>query len=79
MLSRLYCGRYAVKPFRRLSRPIFTSSVHYEAAPAAKITTHYTRVPRETDPRWEGIEMERYCQYFSIYSFGSDTIMTFKT
>ncbi|GIX71798.1 electron transfer flavoprotein-ubiquinone oxidoreductase, mitochondrial [Caerostris extrusa] len=24
-----------------------------------KITTHYTIVPRETDPRWEGVSMER--------------------
>ena len=26
---------------------------------APKITTHYTVVPRETDPRWKEIDMER--------------------
>ncbi|KAK6626365.1 hypothetical protein RUM43_006676 [Polyplax serrata] len=34
-------------------------SRRYSETTFQKITTHYTVVPRETDPRWKGVEMER--------------------
>ena len=30
------------------------------ALPAGKLTTHYKKVDRATDTRWEGIDMERF-------------------
>ncbi|CAK9826531.1 Electron transfer flavoprotein-ubiquinone oxidoreductase, mitochondrial [Anthophora retusa] len=35
-----------------------------------KITTHYTVVPRETDPRWKDINMERYVDETDILIVG---------
>ena len=34
-----------------------------------KITTHYTVVPRETDPRWKDIDMERAVDETDVSSF----------
>jgi len=34
------------------------------------VTTHYTVHPRETDPRWEGIEMERYADEADVVIVG---------
>lgn len=35
-----------------------------------KITTHYTVVPRETDPRWKDVNMERYVDETDILIIG---------
>merc|ERR1719300_1091003 len=34
------------------------------------VTTHYTVKPRENDPRWEGIEMERYADEADVVIVG---------
>ncbi|KAJ8298135.1 hypothetical protein KUTeg_024666, partial [Tegillarca granosa] len=41
---------------------IWSSSQHrfYCAAASPKITTHYTIYPRDQDPRWKDVNMERY-------------------
>ncbi|CAH1776523.1 unnamed protein product [Owenia fusiformis] len=36
----------------------------------AKITTHYSVIPRETDPRWKDIEMERYADEADVVIVG---------
>ncbi|XP_046394961.1 electron transfer flavoprotein-ubiquinone oxidoreductase, mitochondrial isoform X1 [Ischnura elegans] len=35
-----------------------------------KITTHYTVVPRETDPRWKDVNMERYADEADVLVVG---------
>nr|CAD7394370.1 unnamed protein product [Timema cristinae] len=35
-----------------------------------KITTHYTVVPRETDPRWKGVNMERFADETDVVVVG---------
>ena len=34
------------------------------------VTTHYTVKPREGDPRWEGVEMERYADEADVVIVG---------
>ena len=29
--------------------------------PEGTLTTHYKKVDRATDPRWEGVDMDRFC------------------
>ena len=40
------------------------------AAPTRRITTHYTVVPRETDPRWKDIDMERPVEEVDVLIVG---------
>ncbi|XP_046489340.1 electron transfer flavoprotein-ubiquinone oxidoreductase, mitochondrial [Neodiprion pinetum] len=42
----------------------------YSDASFPKITTHYTVVPRETDPRWKDVNMERYVDETDILIVG---------
>jgi len=49
----------------RSSLRLFSSS---RTTPA--VTTHYTVKPRETDPRWEGVEMERYADEADVVIVG---------
>jgi len=37
---------------------------------SAAVTTHYTIKPRETDPRWEGVSMERYADEADVVIVG---------
>lgn len=52
-------------PIVRISR-YFAST----AAVVPKITTHYTIVPRETDPRWKDVKMERVADQFDVVIVG---------
>lgn len=52
-------------PIARISR-YFAST----AATVPKITTHYTVVPRETDPRWKDVNMERVADQFDVVIVG---------
>jgi len=38
--------------------------------PLRAVTTHYTVKPRESDPRWEGVEMERYADECDVVIVG---------
>lgn len=40
------------------------------ASTAPKITTHWTKNPRENDPRWQGVEMERYTDAADVVIVG---------
>ncbi|XP_045614185.1 electron transfer flavoprotein-ubiquinone oxidoreductase, mitochondrial [Procambarus clarkii] len=42
----------------------------YSRSAAASITTHYTVVPRETDPRWADVNMERYADEADVVIVG---------
>ncbi|XP_012288068.1 electron transfer flavoprotein-ubiquinone oxidoreductase, mitochondrial isoform X1 [Orussus abietinus] len=42
----------------------------YSETAFPKITTHYTVVPRESDPRWKGINMERFSDETDILIVG---------
>ena len=54
------CSSITRSPLRLLS----TS----RANPA--VTSHYTVKPRESDPRWEGVEMERYADEADVVIVG---------
>ncbi|KAK2158696.1 hypothetical protein LSH36_165g02013 [Paralvinella palmiformis] len=45
-------------------------SRRYASTTSAKITTHYTVVPRETDPRWKGVSMERFADETDVVIVG---------
>lgn len=51
----------ALSPFR------FASTT---SGKVARITTHYTVVPRETDPRWKDIDMKREADQFDVVIVG---------
>ncbi|XP_014473874.1 PREDICTED: electron transfer flavoprotein-ubiquinone oxidoreductase, mitochondrial isoform X2 [Dinoponera quadriceps] len=53
--------------FERLQRVVQRA---YSDAKFPQITTHYTVVPRETDPRWKEINMERYVDETDILIVG---------
>ncbi|CAH3023265.1 unnamed protein product, partial [Porites evermanni] len=42
----------------------------YSSDSVPKITTHYTVVPRETDPRWKDVEMERFSDEADVVIVG---------
>jgi len=42
----------------------------YSTKTSPKITTHYTVVPRETDPRWKDVNMERFVDETDILIVG---------
>ncbi|KAG7164818.1 Electron transfer flavoprotein-ubiquinone oxidoreductase-like [Homarus americanus] len=42
----------------------------YSSDAVPRITTHYTRVPRETDPRWTDVDMERYADEADVVIVG---------
>ncbi|XP_034108378.1 electron transfer flavoprotein-ubiquinone oxidoreductase, mitochondrial [Drosophila albomicans] len=53
----------------KLFTPAFVRSVS-EAAKYPKITTHYTLHPREKDPRWKEVDMERCVEEVDIVIVG---------
>ncbi|XP_024939640.1 electron transfer flavoprotein-ubiquinone oxidoreductase, mitochondrial isoform X3 [Cephus cinctus] len=53
-----------------LQRLQAASNRAYSEGTFPKITTHYTVVPRETDPRWKGINMERFADETDILIVG---------
>ncbi|RZF46544.1 hypothetical protein LSTR_LSTR013074 [Laodelphax striatellus] len=55
------------KCFQRLS--LLAKRCYSEQA-FPKITTHYTIVPRDTDPRWKDVKMERYVDEADILVVG---------
>lgn len=66
---RSYCdvlrlGRPSTIPSSSPLRLLSTS----KASPA--VTSHYTVKPRESDPRWEGVEMERYADEADVVIVG---------
>jgi len=69
MAKRSYCN------VARLSRPTaYTASPPFRLLSTSKaspaVTTHYTVKPRESDPRWEGVEMERYADEADVVIVG---------
>uniref|UniRef100_A0A3B1JJF1 Electron transfer flavoprotein-ubiquinone oxidoreductase n=1 Tax=Astyanax mexicanus TaxID=7994 RepID=A0A3B1JJF1_ASTMX len=40
------------------------------SAPVPRITSHYTICPRDKDPRWEGVEMERFADEADVVIVG---------
>ncbi|OWA52680.1 Electron transfer flavoprotein-ubiquinone oxidoreductase, mitochondrial [Hypsibius exemplaris] len=58
-MDRLGLLRHAAKVASFSSRRLFTSDAAAAPATAARITSHYSKFPRDKDPRWEGIDMER--------------------
>lgn len=53
-----YVKRFQAKLLNQSFR-ILTHHERYSTKVTPKITTHYTVVPRETDPRWKDVSMER--------------------
>lgn len=52
--------------------PQLYTALHRRACSSAapRITTHYTIHPRENDPRWEGVEMERFADEADVVIVG---------
>ncbi|XP_030624613.1 electron transfer flavoprotein-ubiquinone oxidoreductase, mitochondrial isoform X1 [Chanos chanos] len=48
----------------------YTTSRCCSSAPVSRITTHYTVYPRDKDPRWEGMEMERFADEADVVIVG---------
>ena len=44
----------------RIAATLIRSQSTLAAAGNPRITTHYSVYPRDKDPRWEGVELERY-------------------
>lgn len=38
--------------------------------PAPKITTHYTVIPRDKDPRWKNVDMKRQVEQCDVVIVG---------
>ncbi|KAJ8271872.1 hypothetical protein COCON_G00107310 [Conger conger] len=62
----------AWKALRVEHLPVQLCSVRCWTSPALvpRITTHYTVYPREKDPRWEGVEMERFADEADVVIVG---------
>ena len=46
-------------------------SVRYTTtAPVPKITTHYTVIPRDKDPRWKNVDMKRQVEQCDVVIVG---------
>merc|ERR1719482_354965 len=45
---------------RRNAVPRLARRLCAPALPAGVLTTHYKKIDRATDPRWEGVDMERF-------------------
>ena len=46
-------------------------SVRYATtAPVTKITTHYTVIPRDKDPRWKNVDMKRQVEQSDVVIVG---------
>ncbi|XP_020619828.1 electron transfer flavoprotein-ubiquinone oxidoreductase, mitochondrial-like [Orbicella faveolata] len=54
---------------QRALRPLLYNRL-YSSESVPKITTHYTIVPRETDPRWKDVEMERFSDEADVVIVG---------
>eukprot|EP00092_Neocalanus_flemingeri_P012523 GFUD01013498.1.p1 GENE.GFUD01013498.1~~GFUD01013498.1.p1 ORF type:complete len:616 (-),score=170.91 GFUD01013498.1:268-2115(-) len=73
-----HLARVARRSYRdasRLARPtVYTASSPLRLLSTSKatpaVTTHYTVKPRESDPRWEGVEMERYADEADVVIVG---------
>jgi len=73
-----HLARVARRSYRdalRLARPsTITSSSPLRQLSTSKaspaVTSHYTVKPRESDPRWEGVEMERYADEADVVIVG---------
>lgn len=53
----------------RRALPLLPSRL-YSSDSVPKITTHYTVIPRETDPRWKDVEMERFSDEADVVIVG---------
>ncbi|XP_078356151.1 electron transfer flavoprotein-ubiquinone oxidoreductase, mitochondrial-like, partial [Oculina patagonica] len=54
---------------QRALRPLLYNRL-YSSESVPKITTHYTIVPRETDPRWKDVDMERFSDEADVVIVG---------
>ncbi|CAL8354668.1 unnamed protein product [Merluccius merluccius] len=49
---------------------VYSSARRWTSSSAPRITTHYTVHPRDKDPRWEGVEMERFADEADVVIVG---------
>jgi len=71
-LSRVFattCRNYSIKLNKSSSISNIHRKISYSRCNAA-VTTHYTVKSRETDPRWEGVDMERFADEADVVIVG---------
>jgi len=51
-------------------RGVCSSAVLRSAGPAARLTTHYSRVSRDTDERWADVDMSRHTEVYDVAIVG---------
>jgi electron-transferring-flavoprotein dehydrogenase len=69
-LGRVFAGSYGdLCKLSGISRQQIQRNISYTRTSYA-VTTHYTLKPREQDPRWEGVEMERYADEADVVIVG---------
>ncbi|XP_076877810.1 electron transfer flavoprotein-ubiquinone oxidoreductase, mitochondrial isoform X2 [Brachyhypopomus gauderio] len=52
----------------RVAPPVYTKCC--SSAPVPRITSHYTVYPRDKDPRWEGVDMQRFVDEADVVVVG---------
>jgi len=62
-------GRLLRLRYKEATRLVSTRNLSLSRVSPA-VTTHYTVKPREGDPRWEGVEMERYADEADVVIVG---------
>ncbi|CDW57447.1 Electron-transferring-flavoprotein dehydrogenase [Trichuris trichiura] len=65
-----YCS-LAMPGLLRKASAVYQLSAHRLLSSERKITTHYTVVPRETDPRWKNIDMSRVSDDVDVVIVGA--------
>lgn len=61
----------------RISQLVFGPGRRFfSAAPTSKLTTHYTVVSRENDPRWKDVDMERVADETDVTLVGHFGLLT---
>nr|CAD7442804.1 unnamed protein product [Timema bartmani] len=68
MVQLIRYGHSVISQVQRL--PWQVTQRRYSNQQFPKITTHYTVVPRETDPRWKGVSMERFADEADVVVVG---------